>query len=228
MGIHRLNPGQGNVARLNQRVGAEAVADWWLSGGIAAANCIVAYQPKGAADYATSKVNLANPGTLNLTDPTNYPAWSASNGWDYGTSNTTPITFLRMGGTTLRSVAFLVYPVYRTNAQSIFGRINNDAGEALIRTASISTFTDVTDSRAFHYNGSLYVDGVETTTYTNQAWQVVISIGGADRSFDFTIGYGNDALRVRQFNRYIAAMAGYNHVLTTEQVTALTTAMNLL
>ncbi len=35
---------------------------WWLSGGIAAANCIAAYQPKGAASLAASYDNRAAPG----------------------------------------------------------------------------------------------------------------------------------------------------------------------
>jgi len=46
---------------------ASGVEPWWLSGGIAAANCVAAYQPKGAASLEASYVNLANPGTYNLT-----------------------------------------------------------------------------------------------------------------------------------------------------------------
>lgn len=53
---------------------------WWLSGGISAADCLIAYQPKGAADYATSKVNLANPGTYDAISSDD-PGWSAANGW---------------------------------------------------------------------------------------------------------------------------------------------------
>ena len=46
---------------------AAAAGGWWLTGGIAAANCIAAYQPKGAASLAASYVNLANPGTNDAT-----------------------------------------------------------------------------------------------------------------------------------------------------------------
>jgi len=45
--------------------GAVAAIPWYLSGGIAAANCIAAYQPKGAASLAASYANLPNPGTYN-------------------------------------------------------------------------------------------------------------------------------------------------------------------
>jgi len=60
--------------------------DWWLSGGIDPANCIAAYQPIGAADYATSKVNLANPGTHDATEGV-APDWDAVNGWKFNGIN---------------------------------------------------------------------------------------------------------------------------------------------
>lgn len=56
------------------------VIPWYLSGGISAANCVAAYRAIGAASYAASKVNLANPGTFNLTDPA-APSWAALDGW---------------------------------------------------------------------------------------------------------------------------------------------------
>jgi len=59
------------------------VTPWWLSGGISATNCIAAYQPKGAASYAASKINLANPGTYDATDGTAYPTWAALTGWSF-------------------------------------------------------------------------------------------------------------------------------------------------
>ena len=53
---------------------------WWdLNGTIT--SCVAAYQPKGAASYAASKVNLANPGTYNAVDGTAYPTWDTSTGW---------------------------------------------------------------------------------------------------------------------------------------------------
>ena len=55
---------------------------WWLAGGIDPDDCVAAYQPKGAASYAASKVNLANPGTYDLTNG-NDPSWSASTGWTF-------------------------------------------------------------------------------------------------------------------------------------------------
>ena len=56
---------------------------WYLPSGVNIANCIAAYAPKGAASYATSKVNLAHPGTYDASDGVAYPTWSAANGWNF-------------------------------------------------------------------------------------------------------------------------------------------------
>ena len=53
-----------------------SAAPWWQ---VAGATCVAAYQPKGAADLATSYVNLANPGTYNAA-PGVAPTLVAS-GW---------------------------------------------------------------------------------------------------------------------------------------------------
>jgi hypothetical protein len=56
---------------------------WWLSGDIAAANCVAAYRAKGAASYAASKINLANPGTYDAADGLAYPSWNTATGWSF-------------------------------------------------------------------------------------------------------------------------------------------------
>jgi hypothetical protein len=59
-----------------------ASAAWWLSGGVSAVNAIAVYQPKGAADIATSYVNLANPGVYNAA-PGVAPTFDAATGWTF-------------------------------------------------------------------------------------------------------------------------------------------------
>jgi hypothetical protein len=59
-----------------------AAAKWWLAGGVSASNAVAAYQPKGAASYAASKVNLANPGTYDATEGA-APTWAAATGWTF-------------------------------------------------------------------------------------------------------------------------------------------------
>lgn len=58
---------------------------WWLAGGVDPADCVAAYQPKGAADLAASYVNLANPGTYNASVPTgkDAPSFAAGIGWTH-------------------------------------------------------------------------------------------------------------------------------------------------
>lgn len=64
---------------------AAAAVPWWLSGGILAAQCRAAYQPKGAASYAASKVNLNQPGTNDAIDGAAFPSWAAGTGWTFST-----------------------------------------------------------------------------------------------------------------------------------------------
>ena len=59
---------------------AVATSNWWEVPG---KTCVAAYQPKGAASYAASKTNLANPGTYDATlgPDAGAPDWSSSTGW---------------------------------------------------------------------------------------------------------------------------------------------------
>jgi len=55
-------------------------SNWWQEGGILGTNVVAAYQPKGASSLANSYINIANPGTHDLTT-TAAPVWNAENGW---------------------------------------------------------------------------------------------------------------------------------------------------
>lgn len=65
---------------------AAAASEWWLEGGVAEAECVAAYAAKGAASQAASYVNLANPGTYDLTVGS-APAWDTGSGWDFNGSS---------------------------------------------------------------------------------------------------------------------------------------------
>jgi hypothetical protein len=54
---------------------------WWLAGGVNSKDCVAAYQAVAAESYATSKVNLANPGTNSAVDGSSYPDWNGDYGW---------------------------------------------------------------------------------------------------------------------------------------------------
>ncbi len=72
-------------------VSANQEEPWWLAGGISAANCIAAYQPKGAASLAASYVNLANPETYDAALGV-APTWDSVNGWKFSA-----LQYLRTG-----------------------------------------------------------------------------------------------------------------------------------
>lgn len=69
-------PGLGIETR---EVLASGAAGWWE---VAGRTCVAAYQPKGAASYAASLVNLANPGTYDATEGV-APTWDAATGWTF-------------------------------------------------------------------------------------------------------------------------------------------------
>ena len=60
---------------------------WYLAGGVLSANVVGAYRAIGAASLAASKVNIANPGTNDLTEVTAV-TWNAVTGWTAGVLNT--------------------------------------------------------------------------------------------------------------------------------------------
>lgn len=56
---------------------AAALPPWWL---VAGKTCVAAYQPKGVASLPESYINVANPGTHDLTLG-HAPGWNSTNGW---------------------------------------------------------------------------------------------------------------------------------------------------
>lgn len=74
-------------------VSAAVATDWWLAGGIAAGDCWEAHQPKGAASYALSLLNLNDPGTHDAIDSYS-PGWNATDGWQFGSNAYLDTTFV--------------------------------------------------------------------------------------------------------------------------------------
>lgn len=74
-----------------------AVSGNWWEPTTGSFTCVAAYQAKGAASQAASVINLANPGTYDLTAPTgDPPSFNTSDGWtfdgvnDFYYTNVTP------------------------------------------------------------------------------------------------------------------------------------------
>ena len=77
VGTRVMHIGAGGVQVIHPR---SAAAAWWMAGGVIP---IAAYQAKGAATYAASKVNLANPGTYDLTEGNGAVPWATGTGWGF-------------------------------------------------------------------------------------------------------------------------------------------------
>ena len=120
---------------------AKKAGGWWLAGGIDPDDCIAAYQPKGAASYAASKVNLANSGTHDLSDGTAYPSWDASKGWTFT----------------------------KANSQYLISDINPAAGNStIVRVANVNNSSGIVYG-GFNYDGgvSKNAEYVEIVTWGN-------------------------------------------------------------
>lgn len=208
-----------------------AAVSWWLSGGISAANCIAAYQPKGAASYAASKVNLANPGTYDAGDGSAYPTWNATDGWifvtKYLTTGIVPTDnfscVVRFSNTVNNGECFMLSslktgaPVcYFELSPYLSGNMRFLYGDKVLpvssggKSAGVMGMTNTTG----YYNGASVVS---MAGYSWSGTTVPLYIGR--RNADGGGGAG--------FTGYIQALAIYN-INIDSYVSALTIAMNAL
>lgn len=205
-----------------------AVADtsWWLAGGISADNCVAAYRAKGAADYATSLVNLTGNATYNLTEQDKTPTWDIGIGWtfndtkDYLTTGWTPSN---ISGERSAICKFQLTNTV-TDLQTIFGERN--VFFVRYRTTPVLQI----------YNGGGYTGSTATSGVVGiagpDAWLDGSDIG--DMSTSTAACYG--AVLIGSLTGAtgqgmignIAAIAFYNTTLTSGQMVALTTAINAL
>jgi len=220
------------ISPLGRGVIRPASGGWWLSGGIAAANCIAAYQPKGAADYATSKVNLANPGTYDAADGAAYPTWDASTGWTFVKANS---QYLNTGY------------VPTINAGSIivrFQSLSNDlATQGLCGCSESIATTTLMLSGRWGGNQTVYGNGA-LGAYNPSTLSGVLAMAGLkhykDGSYVNSCGAGSGTITksvlIGGINGYsiyyceaqILALAMYSVELDATQIGLLTTAMAAL
>ena len=201
---------------------ASSADTWWdLNGTIT--SCVAAYQPKGAASYAASKVNLVNPGTDNLSDGTAYPSWSSGGAWDFiGDTARWLVTPNTLG---LMSIAISYVWTYE-GAGSYPTLMMNPAagywGSYRIRRSGTSIETA---ANAFHTGGSRYINGTDTAAITFDSRQTLVSNAASTITQKYIIGC---SLASYSLNANIYAVAFYNAALSQAQAAALATAMNAL
>ena len=122
--------GQASLHRHSRRV--EALNDTpfagtllCYSGGIPPGSCLLAYQPKKATSLAASLVNLANPGTHDLTAPY---TWDAVNGWRLTAASAS--TGLVPPGTQAQSM-YGIFSNWPANTDSVIAGIYDSSTKSL-------------------------------------------------------------------------------------------------
>lgn len=211
------------LSELAEGAGVAQETGWWLAGGVSSSACIAAYQAKGAASQAASYINLANPGTYNLTLGV-APAWDTTNGWTFdGTS-----MYLRTG----------VIPLYTWSILVRFAGLSGS--DARMGASSYFVIAPRFYGSTFYQNGggSLtvagnFVDGVmgmaAKNAYLNDALVGVISAGTTNPDMEIYIGARNFVGSPNQpIAGKILAAGIWNVQLTGNQVSAVTNAMNAL
>jgi hypothetical protein len=213
---------------------------WYLAGGVDPANCVAAYQAKGAADYATSKVNLANPGTYDAYQdlPAAVPDWNVNTGWkcgyDAGVS-----TYVKTGYTPPSNGSHSL--VVRYSYDILPPDLRTYPGLAIDSGPGFGFGVWVTVEHVQYFNGNTVVgsavspnSGVVAVAGNSGYINGVIDAQGiaSDSGIDYELFIGganiDTAAIVGDIVLYIQAAAFYSAVITAEQVAAITTATQAL
>lgn len=216
---------------------AAAAAPWWLSGGVAAANAVAVYQPKGAASLAASYSNLANPGTYDAA-PGVAPTWDAATGWTFAAASsqylTTGITPTLASGYTPWSV-LVQFSGSPAAGQMLFGC--GIAGESAANAWKMQP-NIVNVSKRYHNGGRTGAGAVATagnmamagqTGYFDGAFNVTFTGGSFATAYPIFLGAINTGAGAAEYlSGNMQAVAIYNTTLTAAQVFAVSTAMAAL
>ncbi len=207
--------------------------NWWLAGGISAANCVEVYQPKGAASYAASKINLANPGTYDAADGAAFPTWSSQIGWTFVGASSQYLTTGYIPADQNHSLIIRFCNGYEDSANLILGALN---AVATINQEFSNDHSDVVD----YINGAVpfvsIAPGLDHGVLAmagNKAYRNGVNEGGnlsawgAGTAVAPNIGGRNfNGVAGTFWTGMVQAFAAYNIALTPAQVLAVTNAMN--
>lgn len=201
--------------------------DWWLSGGISAANAVAVYQPKGVGSLALSYVDLSGNG--NDAAPGTAPTFATGTGWTFNGSS-----------------QFLTTPITPNSSYSIIVRYSDTANNGYVcgeyDNAVNRGFLSMAPSSGAVAGASRFLSDRELDAGTEQATGVVAIAGriayidGAsvgtcvlDSHTPTTVHIGGlhfrtTGLTLLHYSGSVQAVAIYNTTLTGDQVAAVTTA----
>ena len=219
---------------------AAAAIPWYLSGGIAAVNCLAAYTPKGATSLAASYDNNAAPGN-GLADGTYdctlgiAPGWDAVNGWIGNAAN----KYLKTGDLT---------PPLGAPTWSVLVRFAGTPANCLMGFRDQITplmgalnFYPSTGGRRYYRHGApdgvSFIGGVASgvmgvagsTPYLNGAAEAGNTGGTIDQTWPLLIlCFNNNGSPGAYTDASIQAIAVYDITLTGPQMAAVSAAMAAL
>ncbi|NLH07010.1 MAG: family 43 glycosylhydrolase [Chloroflexi bacterium] len=214
----------------------KTAVNWWLVAGITADQIYGAWQAKGAGSLAASYVNLADPGTHDLTEGV-APNYTDEAGWEFtGTQylNTgfTPVSsgritmFIKVGGVVGDSITRGYMGYFYSSIRSVAilkeGGTNKAAYRYGASGAYITSESAVLDGVLGLYGQLAYLDGdnIGDTGVSSQVSNMQeIRIG--------TAGTDENPLLVNGAKCNVQAAILFNQgaMLTTDQITALSDAM---
>ena len=219
----------GSMGRLGAGKQASAAA-WWLSGGISAANCIAAYQPKGAADLAASYVNLANPGTYNAA-PGVAPTWDAADGWIFNGVNQYLVTGLIAAQGYSMIVQFSGVTENKVNKLCGCNAPGSKSRFLISTNINLNNITYQYGHDAKLAAPSMAAGNLAITPaagYRNGTGETTFSGSWTGTGIEIHIGATKEDAGIIYGQSEIQAFAIYNTPLTAPQVAALTAAMAAL
>ena len=205
---------------------------WYLTGAVPSANCLAAYKPKGAADYAASKVNLTGNATYDAVDGAAYPTWDGTNGWKFLVTSS---QYLDPGIVPKANMSFIVRcsNLETTVERALIGyyksgtmrvQLGPNTPNMAYGNGGLLNKTPLATSGVFGVAGQDGYRNGASESLSIAAWSGVAStsvlIGGRRREDTTSID--------TYLTGYIQAFSVYDIVLTPAQVLAISTAMAAL
>ena len=217
----------------NPKSMVSGASQWWLSGGIAAANCVAAYQPKGAVSYVASLTDLS--GTGNDATAGAAPDWDATNGWKFN-----GVSHYLNTGVSVNGGGFSVFIRYNKFSNSNGRLFGTSPGDNTDPRCAIVPARSILD-QGLYYNGNgpgtitpgsiaaisgvagnkMYINGVDKLV-TLPAWS------GTNTNAVWIGCQNNNGTPATYGMFYCQAFVMYNTQITAPQAAALYTAMAAL
>ena len=200
---------------------AAAGGGWWdLNGTIS--SCVAAYQPKGAASYAATLVNLTGNATYDATEVV-APGWSSDSGWEF--DNTSEGFDIGLTGLSPLSTSVIIR--YWRPTLHIYGRAIFLAGTNLryyVLENNMCFWGSANYQTITGGGGDLIGAIAGYKAYLNGSFTNDLDTSKTGTMTATKIGQTySDGTAVNLY-----AMAIYNAALTAQNISDLTTAMNAL